>query len=482
MRILFISPNRQTFVHPVPPLGMLYIAAGAKKHGHEVKVLDLMFKKRIGKLVEEAVREFSPELVGVSIRNVDTLFSKSRFDVPDIKECVDTVRQMSSAPIILGGSAFSIFPKELMETLSADFGIAGEADEAFPLFLSKWSKREDISDIPGLVQHTGNTWIINPPQKVENLDAIPFQAIEDIDWKSYGRYRGNFGVFTRKGCPLDCIYCPEAPIHGHKPRLRSPKRSVDEIEHIIDVTRLPWFDFADTLFNAPREHAVNVCEELIKRHVPIKYEVELNPVGQDEESVKLLKASGCIGVDLTADSGSNSMLENLRKGYTREMLLKTAELYFKHNIPYTVGFILGGPGENVTTLKETLNLADNLPGGATSYFAVGIRVFRGTELERIYCLDKTASGSLLPLNFYLSPDFDETCIRLLMKAYRRNFRIHLCDLMYEGASAFALKMADFWNIRPLWSTGRTLRIFDFVFNGGKIAFKWDKESCQFVKD
>lgn len=481
MRVLLISPNRQTFVHPVPPIGILYLTSIARKRGHEVRVVDLMFRRKPLFDVELAVREFEPEVIGISIRNIDTLFSKTLFEIPDIQRMMTTIRSLSTAPVVLGGAGFSIFPLELTEELKADYGIAGEADNAFPMLLEALRGDRELSGVPGLIYRQNHRLIANPVEMVDDLDQIPVQAIEDIDWRTYGRFRGNFGVFSRKGCPLDCIYCPEAPLHGHVPRLRSARLVVDEMASIVETTGLPWFDFADTLFNAPREHMMAVCQEILDRKLKVCFEVELNPVGQDEESVRLLKASGCIGVDLTADSGSTVMLRNLNKGYTRDMVLRTASLYAKHRIPYTVGFLLGGPGEDITTVEESLDLARRLPGGATSYFGVGIRVFRGTALESLYKGVCGKDGSdLLNMAFYFSESLDSTCMGRLIDAYQKDFRLYLCDLMYEGNQARALRMADFLNIRPLWKGGRTLRIIDFFLSAGRRSVSWDGAEHRFV--
>jgi radical SAM superfamily enzyme YgiQ (UPF0313 family) len=479
MRVLLISPNRQTFIHPVPPIGILYLASIARQKGHEVHVVDFMFRRKPLVEIELAIREFEPQVVGISIRNIDTLFSKTLFELPQIQLVVEKIRSLTTAPIVLGGAGFSIFPIELTEVLSADYGIAGEADNAFPILLTALEKNGALSQVPGLVYRINGTLRGNLTERVVDLDRIPIQAIEDIDWQAYGRNRGNFGVFTRKGCPLDCIYCPEAPLYGHTPRLRSPRLVADEIEYIVETTGLRWFDFADTLFNAPREHMMAVCQEIIDRKARMQFEVELNPLGQDKESVKLLKAAGCMGVNLTADSGSTAMLKSLNKGYTREMILNTAALYVKFRIPYTVGFLLGGPGENRSTLDETLALVRQLPGGATTYFGIGIRVFRGTALEKFYKeTSGKEGGDLLNLCFYFSAGLDASFMEQLIDAYQKDFRLHLCDLMYEGNQAMALRVADYFNVRPLWRGGRILRIIDFLSGGRKPVF-WDAENHRF---
>jgi len=476
MRVLLIAPNRQTFVHPVPPIGMLYLAAILRQKGHTVRALDLMFAPDPLVALTNAVADLDPQLMGLSIRNVDTLFSKTRFEIPDLQRYVRHLRTLSTAPVILGGAGFSLFPELLVEHLEAEYGMAGEADEALPLFLDRLTAHADVADVPGLVCRRAGRIVSQPPQRVADLDAIPFQAVDQIDYRQYGRRRGNMGVFTRKGCPLDCIYCPEAPLHGHTPRLRSASRVVDEIEFIVDQTGVRYFDFADTLFNAPRSHAMDVCQALVDRKTRIRFEVELNPVGQDEESVRLLKAAGCMGVDLTADSGSDRMLVSLNKGYTAAMVSDVARLYHKHGIPYTAGFILGGPGENRETMEETLTFArTRLPGVCGYYYAVGIRIFQGTALAAHCQQESGGRAAELDLRFYLSPGLDSACMERLIQAYHQDWRMYLCDFFYEEPLASSLRLADRFNVRPIWKAGRFPRLFEFACSGGRRRIRWDQE-------
>ncbi|MFA6033458.1 MAG: radical SAM protein [Myxococcota bacterium] len=481
MRVLILAPNRQRFVHPVPPIGALYIAAAARRAGHEVRVTDLMYSADPIASVKRSLAEFQPEVVGISIRNTDTLFSKDIYEIPQIKLYADAVRELTTAKLILGGAGYSFFAEELAGDLEADYGIKGEADRSFPKLLGCIAAGTDPASIAGLVYRKNGAFVSNPPDRVEDLDSIPFQAMDLIDGRAYSKCRANLGVFTRKGCPMDCIFCPEDQIHGHAVRLRSARLVVDEIEYLSDLTGVRYFDFADTLFNMPREHALAVCHEIIDRRVKIKFEVELNPLGQDDESVKLLKAAGCMGVDLTSDTGSETMLKNLRKGFTKELVMRAAGLYRKHGIPYTVGFLLGGPGENRSTVKETLDFIDALPGCSGVYMGVGIRVFKGTGLAPIFASEygeKAEAGMHHP-SFYVSPEFDGAA-PLLIDYYKRNLGCYISDFLYEGAQLKAMKMADWMNIRPIWKHGKTPRIIDLLMHLGKTPdIAWDKKDRRF---
>lgn len=476
MKVLLVSTNRETFVHRVAPIGLLHLAAALEQRGHLVRVVDLMFSKRPQQELSAAAQELEPGLVGLAIRNIDSLIGKDTYRVPELESYVDALRCATRVPIVAGGPGFSLFPRDLMRLLNLDYGIVGEADRSLPALVERLERRQPLEDLPGLVMSRGGAWIANPPDRVDDLDGIPFQAVRHIDARRYARARGNLAVFTRKACPLDCIYCPEARLHGHEVRLRSPEVVVDEIEHIVRTAGVIDFDFADTTFNVPRSHALAVCEAIVRRGLEIRFEVELSPIDQDEESVRLLKAAGCVGVDLTADSGSDRMLGVLRRGFSADAVDWTANLYDKHRIPYTVGFLLGAPGEDLVSVNESIELARRLPGMTSAYFTVGIRLLEGTELLRIALAEGTVQSreGLFQPTFYVSPSFDERCARRLLDACRDNPRLYLSDSFFTPSMQAFLKLADWGNVRPIWKHGLTPKIFEKIVHLGDSGLRWNE--------
>lgn len=476
MKILMISPNRETFVHRAAPVGILYLASALIQTGHRVNVLDLMFSLNLANDISSAIKEFQPDVTCIGIRNIDTLISKHDHIVPDIELTIATVKSHSNNPIILGGAGFSLVAEGLMGLLQVDLGIVGEADNSLPALIKALEDQSDYREIPGLIYREQDGKLkANPSDIVENLDNIPFQAVEFIDAWKYAKKRGYLGVFTRKACSQRCIYCAEAKINGSRVRLRSAKRVVDEIEHIIDKTGVVDFDFADTLFNVPRKHAMDICGEIIQRNMKFRFEVELNPIGQDDESVDLLKRAGCIGVNLTADSGSDRMLKTLRKGYTADQVYGVADLYHRYKIPYTVGFILGGPGEDLESLEESIQLAENCPKPGVVYFTVGIRVFEDTELARFMREQKLVSKveDFCGLKFFLSDSFDDQCAHRLLKACNKRLNFYISDLIYGPSAKFCQIMSEIFNVRPVWKAGSIINIVERTRNFGRSPLYWD---------
>jgi radical SAM superfamily enzyme YgiQ (UPF0313 family) len=333
-----------------------------------------------------------------------------------------------------------------------------------------------------LCYRTPEGLVSTPVCQVGDLDAIPFQAIDLIDAKRYDRARGAMGVFTRKACPLRCTYCPEETFHGSRVRLRSAKRVVDEMEYIIDTAGVRYFDFADTAFNAPRSHAMAVCQEIVDRKVDLQFEVELNPVDQNRESVRLLKAAGCQGVDLTIDSGSNRMLRSLRKGFTSGQALDAARLYAEFAIPYTAGFLLGGPGEDRESVAETIAFARRLPRPSAVYFSVGLRIFRQTALYNQLKREGSplAEGSLLAPRFYVADTFDEHCAEQLLEACRKVPCFYISDIFYKPVMRWVLRGTTLTNTRPAWKAGAVPKYIQQVLQFGRDGLTWDSGRRAFV--
>jgi hypothetical protein len=129
MRVLLISANTEQINMPVLPLGLAYVAAAADSQGHTVKMLNLMMQINTQKALHEAIDEFNPEIIGISVRNIDDQnMENPRFLLETVKDVVTNCRKYSGATIVLGGAGYSIFPQATLDFLKADIGIQGEGE------------------------------------------------------------------------------------------------------------------------------------------------------------------------------------------------------------------------------------------------------------------------------------------------------------------------------------------------------------------
>jgi radical SAM superfamily enzyme YgiQ (UPF0313 family) len=155
VKVLLISANTEQFNMPVIPLGLACVSAAVAKAGHDVISLDLMFETNASAIIKKAITDFHPECIGISVRNIDDQnFEAPVFLLDKVKEVVSICRELTDAPIILGGAGYSIFPESTLTYLEADMGIACEGEIAFPALLSRLENGYELSGVPGLYIRT----------------------------------------------------------------------------------------------------------------------------------------------------------------------------------------------------------------------------------------------------------------------------------------------------------------------------------------
>ena len=213
MKVLLISANTLTTPYPVYPLGLDYVA-DAIGRDHEVMIVDMNSVEggeRLGRLI----RESSPDIVGLSLRNVDNADStRTEGFMTEYREYVRIIREYSTAPLVLGGSGFTIFPREIMEALGAEYGIVGEG-ERLPLLLEALEAGEDPSLIPGVVTLSAKKGTPPPFDRAFSLEYIP----DDTRAGYYLKNGGMLNLQSKRGCPYRCIYCTYPCIEGRRLRL-----------------------------------------------------------------------------------------------------------------------------------------------------------------------------------------------------------------------------------------------------------------------
>jgi radical SAM superfamily enzyme YgiQ (UPF0313 family) len=281
--------------------------------------------------------------------------------------------------------------------------------------------------------------------------GAPFhgQAWRWLDLRAYGARGTPYPIQTKRGCALRCSYCVYNTIEGRQYRLRRPADVVDEIEEALEHG-IKSFDFVDSTFNLPVEHARAVCDELAVRDLPVMLStMGLNPAGVTPALVADLKRARFESVMCTPESASEATLRSLGKGFGVAEIERAALLLREASIPTYWFFLLGAPGETIETVAETLAFCEkHIPAQHMVLFATGIRVYPGTPLER-QCRDSgwfAPEDDLFLPSWYLSPELDrEALYRMLLDGARRhpNWMIN-AETVIEQRSAARIKTLFRW--------------------------------------
>ncbi len=429
MKVLLISENRTT-THISPfPLGLAFVSSGLRRAGHEVQIIDFMFLDDWDDKLRTTLKDFRPEAIGLSIRNLDNQdMHRPIFFLENHLEIVAAIRRNSNAPIILGGAGFNIHPSGCLRFLDADYGIYGEGEEALPLLLEAITHGK-IEEVAGAVWKKDGQFMVNSPQYLSD-DKLISPRYTDFDVSAYHEAKGDMPgcvtIQTKRGCHMKCIYCSTPLLEGKKCRSRHLRQVVNEMALLNKENQIQRFYIVDNVFNFPLSQAKKLCREIIAQNLKISWQAILNPAFIDEELFALMGEAGCRFISLGNESGHELILKNLRKGFTLDNVRKAAKLARVNRIRYGCFLLLGGPGETRETVMQSVKFAEELSPDLVSLKA-GIRIYPGTALEIIArnegMIEK--AHDLLHPAFYLAPAIRQWIWDYLKKTVetRENWKI-----------------------------------------------------------
>lgn len=379
MRVLLISANTESINMPVIPVGLGAVAVATREAGHEVKLLDLMGVTDTEAAVGGALQGLQPDIIGVSVRNIDDQnMENPNFLLDGAKEVISRCRDSSSAPVVVGGAGYSIFPESALTYLGADMGICGEGEAAFPALLALLDQNGDLSKGPGL--YLPGLGLQGERGFEKELDQFPIPdaglwplsaPMDEEVWAP---------IQTRRGCPMDCSYCSTASIEGRIIRRRTPGRVVEAMASYVDAG-FERFHFVDNTFNLPPSYAKELCRSLISSGLQVSWRCILYPAGIDRELVEEMAKAGCKEVSLGFESGSERILRRMGKRYGTEDVRRASEMLQEYGINRIGFLLLGSPGETKQSVQESLAFADSL-ALETMMVTAGVRIYPHTDLAR----------------------------------------------------------------------------------------------------
>jgi len=377
IKVLFISANTERINITPLPLGLSSVFLATQDAGHKVKLVDLMAENDYRSSISEAVSSFDPEIIGISVRNIDDQnMEKPRFLLDQVKKVVACCRNISRVPIVLGGAGFSIFPAAALSYLEADMGIQGEGELSFPLLLNRLERGEDLSGTPGLYLPASG---LQGKRVLErNLDKFPLPNASSFSLVASEKEELWIPLQTRRGCPMNCSYCSTATIEGRIIRKRRPDLIIEEIKSYA-AAGFRLFYFVDNTFNLPESYAKEICRKIIESELAISWRCIIYPNRVDKELVGLMAKAGCREVSLGFESGCERILQKMNKRYSPDQVRQTATMFKDCGIKQMGFLLLGGPGETRGSVEESLEFADSLNLDSMK-ITIGIRIYPYTVL------------------------------------------------------------------------------------------------------
>lgn len=365
MRVLFALPPFAKEHKIVPPLGLGYLASVLRESGATCNLIDSV---RDGITVDQIVaraKTFDPQLVGIPILTAV---------YPQARELVNAFRT-SGYSVVVGGPHASALPEATIKDLGADYLIFGEGEhtllELCELLYN--SSQPDLSGIRGLVFFDKGAKIVRtgPRELIENIDDIPFPAWDLFPPSEYppapiGTFFKRYpiaNVITSRGCPFDCTFCSTNVTWMRRFRSRSVENISDELELLVKKFSVREIHFVDDNIATDRTRMVRLCREIVGRNLDIVWSCVngLRIDSLDRELLKEMARAGCYSLSFGIESGNNAVLRNIRKRIDLEQIERIVKMAREEHIETRGFFIMGLPGDNEQTIRQTIDFSKRLP-------------------------------------------------------------------------------------------------------------------------
>jgi radical SAM superfamily enzyme YgiQ (UPF0313 family) len=382
-RILLIRTFRPVGTGgPVPPLGLLYVAASLRRDRdlYDVKVIDVGNEELERDDIRTVLSDFKPHYVGLSTMTCEA----------DVMEeiAADAKEIDPSIHVIVGGPHSNTTKEKILNCPAVDTVVIQEGEVTIVELLAALEGERDLAGVYGIAYRRGTDIVVTPPRPaVQNLDDVPFPAWDLIDIPSYSRHRNWNGtlkhafyapICTSRGCPYSCTFCHN--IFGKNVRKHSPERVLAEMKELNARLGCREFHVVDDIFNVDVARASKTCRLIIESDldVAISFPNGLRADIMTDELLRLLKDAGTYKINYGFETANDRLQKIIKKGVqiekAREVFAKTSRL----GIITGAYFMLGIPTETREEMENTIRFAETSELDLAAFFKS--TAYPGTEL------------------------------------------------------------------------------------------------------
>lgn len=348
--------KEKEIMKPYPPLGILYLSAYLEQHGFDNSIHDSTFSS-FEKLCAQLLTE-KPDLIGI-YTNLMT-----KLNVLKIISFVKSQPTLNHTKIVLGGPEVRNHVDNFLN-YGAAIIVLGEGEETMLELAQNFTSLNNdtiLNEIKSIAFKNKHEKITHTAARslLKNIDELSFPNRKKINlqlyfdaWKSkHGQ--SALSVSTMRGCPYTCKWCSRA-VYGQSYRRRSAKLVVDEIEYIQKNYTVDTLWFVDDVFTVSHKWLKEFRDEIVTRKINVAYECITRADRLNEESLILLKESGCFRVWIGAESGSQKIIDAMDRRVSVEQVREMIQLSKKHKIQSGTFIMLGYPGETEADIEETIH-------------------------------------------------------------------------------------------------------------------------------
>ncbi len=402
------------------PLGLAYLAAACEEFGHEVKIFDTELMDGDVDGICKEIASFSPELVGFTattplLLDADQMSQKIRALLPNVKT-------------LLGGPHVSSMGKYTLENTDFDFACLGEGEEALPQLLKSIEAKKAPEGIVGIIYKKHDGGITGSFVKAQcNIHKIKLPARHLLDLKQYVDLPRNIieqqdMIFTARGCPEECAFCISA---DERLRIRYSEDVLKELDEVVVKYGTKFLIIGDDTFTQHKRKTIELCKAIVERGYGIRYICQTRLDRIDPEVLEWMVKSGCYAVCFGIESGSNRVLQSMRKHNDIEKIRQNVPLIKSFGFNMRATYIMGWIDETEEEIEATISLAEEIDADENAFCIA--TPYPGTELwnEAVRRGMKTSFDELSKFHYYkeigynMSKVSDERLLELQQIAFKR---------------------------------------------------------------
>ncbi len=354
IRVALVSPpppSPLAFVdYQTPIVGLAILAAVLEKNGYDVMVLDCPALHMTYKRIKQEIADFKPDIVGVT--SVTATFTSAFKVAQTAKEAYP------QALVVFGGPHVTISDDQfILQHQEVDVVVKGEGEQTLLDLAHYRAGVTRLNEIKGITFRK-NGQIIRTANRpcIENLDELPPPAYHYFPLNKY-RIFGKLGlpIITGRGCISQCSFCVVPQIGGNNYRAKSPANVADEMEWLRDHYHPDFITFNDEVFTYDKKRVTAICSEIRQRQIMLPWDCQTRANLVSKELLYKMRAANCQLVCFGVESGSQKILDAMKKGTTVEQNERAIKWAKEAGLSVTVSLIIGYPGETKETLKETID-------------------------------------------------------------------------------------------------------------------------------
>ncbi len=342
--------KEQQIMKPYAPLGLLYLSAWLKRAGFSVEVFDTTFRARADLLTRLGE---GPGVLGL-YTNLMTRRS--------VIEIVREAKRLGWT-VVLGGPESANYPADYLER-GADAVVIGEGELTLSELLTVLARSgpQHLHDVPGLAFKDASGAVITTAEReqIADINSVPWPDRAAIDQQQYvdvwrrQHGSGSVNLITARGCPYKCKWCSHA-VFGYTHRRRDPVDCAAEVAQIQDIWKPDQVWYADDVFTINHRWLYTYAAELKRRGIRLPFEtISRADRMLDARVLETLAGMGCYRVWIGSESGSQRILDAMKRGVTVEQVQQATRLAQRHGIQVGMFLMWGYEGEELPDIEATI--------------------------------------------------------------------------------------------------------------------------------